>query len=805
MAVRFTTFAHWSPKWSGAAIAAGGAALAALALNGQGALALALLACAGAAGGVLIAAGQLRFGRKESWIDGRLRNILSALPSAAAITDRKGQVLWRSEAFLVAAAGCASDQDLSRLGERQAEAAAAIFRLFAAARSGKPHEETVALPRLNGGHPVLLKIAPFLDRGGHAEYFIWQIEDLRKAQVAGGGSGTLLDSLPVPALWLAKDLTVAGASDSFEALFGAVPIGTEAWTLFQTKRGKPFTRAWLRDTIAKALEPVAVQIVSPSGSAQPVLLHFSAQGGDSWLCLASAAGAPASPDDAFELLLARAPSPMALTSPRGVIQAANEAFRELMLGSGKDSGASSGLLGKSLALLVADASAQNVKDRIASLAEGDRLRSGAIELTAALKGTDGRRVRLVIFPAASGSHLVVSAIENGTPAMSGEEAAQSQKLQAVGELAGGIAHDFNNLLTAIIGHSDLLLRRFRASDPAFKDLINIKNSATRAAELVKQILAYSRRQTLRPGVLKLTDVIEQFRATMGRTLGEKVRTTVQHGRDLWFVKADEGQLFQVVMNLAVNARDAMPDGGEITIRTANVSERESLGLKHRGLDRGEYVLCEVMDTGTGIKPEHLEKIFDPFFSTKEVGKGTGLGLSMVYGIVRQTGGTVIVDSQIGVGTAFRIYLPRYVETEEDLKALENRAGAPGKVADLTGSGTVLLVEDEEAVRSFASRALSTRGYTVLEAGSGVEALEIMDREQGQVDLVLSDVVMPEMDGPTLLRHLRERKPDIRIVFMSGYAEEAFRKNLSADEEFIFLPKPFTLKKLAETVKAAASV
>jgi two-component system cell cycle sensor histidine kinase/response regulator CckA len=291
---------------------------------------------------------------------------------------------------------------------------------------------------------------------------------------------------------------------------------------------------------------------------------------------------------------------------------------------------------------------------------------------------------------------------------------------------------------------------------------------------------------------------------MGRTLGEKVKARIQHGRDLWFVKADEGQLFQVIMNLAVNARDAMPDGGEILITTENVSERESIALKDRGLDRGEYVMCEVRDSGTGIKPEHLEKIFDPFFSTKEVGKGTGLGLSTVYGIVKQTGGTIIVDSEIGKGASFRIYLPRYIETERDLKALENKAEAPDKIVDLTGQGTVLLVEDEDAVRSFASRALATRGYKVLEAASGAEALEVMDRENGHIDLVVSDVVMPEMDGPTLLRHLRQRNPNIRIIFMSGYAEEAFRKNLGADENFVFLPKPFTLKKLAETVKAAAA-
>ncbi len=513
-------------------------------------------------------------------------------------------------------------------------------------------------------------------------------------------------------------------------------------------------------------------------------------------------------DEAFEALLARAPAAMAFTNSKGVIQATNDAFRRLFGAPADDDPATGDLHRKVPGPLVAETSSQNVKDKVTALSAGGLSAEGPVELPATLKGSLNRRVRLTIFPAANGSNLIVQAVETGSAPIIDEQAVQGQKLQAVGELAGGIAHDFNNLLTAIIGFSDLLLSRVRASDPAFKDLMNIKNNATRAAELVKQILAYSRRQTLRPAILKLTDVIEEFQATMGRTLGEKVKAKVQHGRDLWFVKADEGQIFQVIMNLAVNARDAMPDGGEISVTTANVSERESLSLKDRGLDRGEYVMCEVRDSGTGIKPEHLEKIFDPFFSTKEVGKGTGLGLSMVYGIVKQTGGAIIVDSEIGKGTSFRIYLPRYVETEQDLKALENKPEPLGNRIDLTApagpKSTVLLVEDEDTVRSFASRALASRGYKVLEAASGVEALEIMDREHGKVHLVVSDVVMPEMDGPTLLRHLRQRNPNIRIVFMSGYAEEAFRKNLTADENFVFLPKPFTLKKLAETVKAAAA-
>jgi two-component system cell cycle sensor histidine kinase/response regulator CckA len=795
-------FAHWNRNWRAAGFWLGAALTAALALAGQAQLARALLAGAGAGLSMLIASGHLGIQTKESRTEARMREVLRAVPAAIAITGRKGIVLWASEAFLELAGSPEPGGDLSRLGEGEPEAAAALFRLFASARDGEPHEETVAIPRVLNGETVLLRVAPFCEPGERPQFLIWHVESTRKKRAIVGPGGCDLESLPVPAFAMSKELIVEAVNRSFEELLGSCPVGAQAWPFLRTGRGKAYTRAWLRDAIAKA-EPRTVQIVNASGSTRTASLHVSANARN-YVCLAMPTEASGGLEEAFETLLARAPAPLALTNAKGVIQAANPSFRELFKGEVEDSGEGFGLRGKPLASLMPDMPVQTLRDKLAGLTAPGGDAAGPIELQAALKGEGSERLRVVIFPAASGNHLVVSVVGTGSAGLTGEQAAQSQKLQAVGELAGGIAHDFNNLLTAIIGNSDLLLRRFRASDPAFKDLMDIKNSATRAAELVKQILAYSRRQTLRPAILKLTDVIEEFQATMGRTLGEKVKAKVQHGRDLWFVKADEGQLFQVVMNLAVNARDAMPDGGEIAITTSNVSERDSLTLKDRGLDRGEYVLCEVRDTGTGIKPEHLQKIFDPFFSTKEVGKGTGLGLSTVYGIVKQTGGTIIVDSQLGVGTTFRIYLPRYVENEDDLKVLEQKAEAPEQIADLTGKGKVLLVEDEDAVRSFASRALATRGYTVLEAASGAEALEIMDREQGQVDLVVSDVVMPEMDGPTLLRHLRERNPDIRIIFMSGYAEEAFRKNLTADEDFVFLPKPFTLKKLAETVKAAAA-
>jgi two-component system cell cycle sensor histidine kinase/response regulator CckA len=417
----------------------------------------------------------------------------------------------------------------------------------------------------------------------------------------------------------------------------------------------------------------------------------------------------------------------------------------------------------------------------------------------------------------------VNAVAEGTAAEGAEEAAivyavetteqkaleaqmaQSQKMQAVGQLAGGIAHDFNNVLTAIIMSSDLLLTNHRPSDPSFPDIMNIKQNANRAASLVRQLLAFSRRQTLRPEVLNLTDVLADLRMLLARLTGSEVHLKIDHGRDLWPVKADIGQFEQVVVNLAVNARDAMPGGGDLTIRTKNVAAAECEAYNKRELTSADYVLVEIADSGTGIEPEVLKKIFEPFFTTKEVGKGTGLGLSMVYGIVKQTGGFIFCDSEVGKGTTFRIFLPRHVAQAgaADVEAAADQAVAPKAQEtprDLSGSATVLLVEDEDAVRMGGMRALTSRGYTVHEASSGVEALEVYKSLEGKVDIVVSDVVMPEMDGPTLLGELRKVNPGIKFIFVSGYAEDAFAKNLPADAHFGFLPKPFSLKQLATIVK-----
>jgi len=378
-----------------------------------------------------------------------------------------------------------------------------------------------------------------------------------------------------------------------------------------------------------------------------------------------------------------------------------------------------------------------------------------------------------------------------------EEFAQSQKMQAVGQLAGGVAHDFNNMLTAIIGYSDLLLASHRPTDPSFQDIMQIKQTANRAAGLTRQLLAFSRRQTLRPEVLQIGDALSELQILLRRLLGEKVELDLRHGRDLWYVKADINQFEQVVINLVVNARDAMAErGGRVQLRTRNVAAADCAALNEKALTPADYVLVEVEDTGPGISPELKEKIFEPFFTTKEVGKGTGLGLSMVFGIVKQSGGFVFVDSEVGKGATFRVLLPRYVPQASDI-AVKAEAAKP--TTDYTGQGVVLLVEDEDAVRAFGVRALGSRGYTVLEAASGVEALEVVEREKGKIDLIVSDVVMPEMDGPTMFKELRKRGVKAKVIFVSGYAEEAFAKNLP-EGEFGFLPKPFTLKQLIETVK-----
>ncbi|HCB74760.1 MAG TPA: hybrid sensor histidine kinase/response regulator, partial [Sphingomonas bacterium] len=389
--------------------------------------------------------------------------------------------------------------------------------------------------------------------------------------------------------------------------------------------------------------------------------------------------------------------------------------------------------------------------------------------------------------------------ETGEEGQLKRQVAQATKMQAVGQLAGGVAHDFNNILTAIIGHCDLMLMRHSPGDSDHDDIQQVRANANRAAALTRQLLAFSRQQTLRPQVLQLPDVVSEVSNLLTRLLGETVRLEVKHGRGLGSVRADPGQLEQVIVNLAVNARDAMvaanpAGGGTLTIETLAVGRAAVKRMGDDVLPVGDYAVLRITDTGTGIPPEILPKIFEPFFTTKEVGKGTGLGLSTVYGIVKQSGGYIFAESPPGQGARFTIYLP--VNTSAEAPAPKVAPKAPKRPAGW-GTGTVVLVEDEAMVRAVAERALVRQGYKVLTAENGEAALELIARCE-RPDLLVSDVVMPMMDGPTMVAKVREQYPDLPILFMSGYAEEQLRRSIDLDN-VAFLPKPFSVQQLTEAV------
>ncbi|MGA7673863.1 MAG: ATP-binding protein [Rhizomicrobium sp.] len=484
-----------------------------------------------------------------------------------------------------------------------------------------------------------------------------------------------------------------------------------------------------------------------------------------------------------------APMGVAFADANGRLVDANAAFKAFF-------GSPGALSGHALTDLVEAADRERVGALIAKAAEGSA-GVGSAELRAA--GQDERMAELFARSMNDG-RVILYLLDVSEQKELEIKFAQSQKMQAVGQLAGGVAHDFNNLLTVIIGNSEFLLMRHQAGDPSFKEINEIHQTALRAATLVGQLLAFSRKQTLQPRVLAVRDVVGELALMLRHLLRENVSLELEHGAELWPVHADEAQLSNAIINLVVNARDAMPKGGTVTIRTANETATTPVALGTAIMPAGDYVRIEVADTGIGIAKEHLGKIFDPFFTTKPVGQGTGLGLATVYGIVKQTGGFITVDSEVGKGTVFRIFLPRFHADQSAVPQEPERA----QPRDVTGQDTILLVEDEEAVRSFAARALRMRGYNVLEASGGEEALEIVRKAAAPIHLLITDVVMPSMDGPTLVRAVRRIRPEMPVIFMSGYAEEAFRRNDEKAEDLHFLPKPFGLKQLAAKVKEVLS-
>ncbi|TFF19706.1 PAS domain-containing sensor histidine kinase [Jiella endophytica] len=767
------------------------------------------------------ALGFLRYSARAS--DGGIaRDFLDTARTGLLILDRKGQVVYANRAYgdLTGAARPGEVRSLERLLAREPEATEAIYHLANLARDGRSGQREFRLARSlapverGDDSPCWYRVTvrPLAARGGQMQ--AWQILDITADRKHEESS---FQDLQHAIDYLDKAPAGFFAADGQHRV-AYINATLAEWLGLDLTEVKPYQRSFLeflapasRSTFAERADALSIDdldLVTAGGETlpvrllrRPVLDDSSAPGMVRTLVLDrrndKEAATPAELAEArFTRFFNSSPMAIATLNAAGRVVRSNAVFRKIF-----GSEAAEGASGFQMAIREAGHEAFRK-----ALAEASAGRPGIAPVDAEVAGEASRTVRLYLSAVpkvgADGDECaILYGVDITEQRALEEQIAKSQKMQAIGNLAGGIAHDFNNVLTIITASVDFLLLNHRTGDPSFQDLLLIKQSANRAASLVRQLLAYSRRQTMRPKMLNLTDVVADMHLLLKRVSGDHATLERQHARDLWPVMADIGQFEQVITNLVQNARDAMPNGGKITIVTRNVAAGEARGFGYAELTDGDYVLVEVSDTGTGMPADVAERIFEPFFTTKEIGKGTGLGLSMVYGIIKQSNGFIFVDSKEGEGTSFRIFLPRFVSAEAaTATSPETGAAVAGAKMDLSGTATILLVEDEDHVRAGNVRALKMRGYDVHEAASGVEALEVLEELDGEIDLVVSDVVMPEMDGPTLLREMRKTRPDLKFIFVSGYAEEAFAKNMPEGEKFGFLAKPFSLRELAVAVK-----
>ena len=630
--------------------------------------------------------------------------------------------------------------------------------------------------------------------GANRDLLLWRFAselpedplDVAAKQIAGQ-TGERLAVAGVLAVLVDSDgrLVAANAPFSDRALGGSV--SAKRPPLFADLvegAGEGLVRLLAEGPDARSLRVVTVPIEIGQRDSAATLLMFDADQGPS---LASSTN--------VQVLLEILPIGLALVDRDGRFLTMNKAFRQ-----------AGGLKGEGMPSypgdLVVKEDKAAVADAVRRNARGPAM-SGDLPVRLAHQPAEPVALTVAGLRGLGDAAVLLLLKDNSEEAKLKRQIAQATKMQAVGQLAGGVAHDFNNILTAIIGHCDLMLMRHTPGDTDYDDIQQIKSNSNRAAGLTRQLLAFSRQQTLRPQLLQLPDVISEVSHLLKRLLGETVQLVVKHGRDLGPVRADPGQLEQVIVNLSVNARDAMSSkgGGTLTIQTYSVKADQVADLGSEILPIADYSALSIADNGTGIPASILSKVFEPFFTTKEVGKGTGLGLSTVYGIVKQSGGYIFADSKVGDGTRFTIYLPvHHVEEEKETGGRKKKEAESDN--ELWGTGTVLLVEDEPMVRTVAERALTRHGYKVLTANNGEEALELIDGGD-EIALLISDVVMPVMDGPTMVREARKTRPDLPILFMSGYAEEQLRKSIDI-ENVAFLPKPFSVQELAEAVRKVLS-
>ena len=791
---------------------------------------LALLGTIGVCALFAAAAGIMRFSGGEQ-ANPLLKAVVGGAVDGILVTDQAGRVLYANATYLdlIDAIDVNDVRPIESVFVGDPDVSESVYRLLKAAREGRRLQEEVRVGGSagEGARWLRMRVRPLGESRRSPHITVWSIADVTRDRerqenvfqelqyavdyldhapagffsVDAGGDIIYLNA--TLASWLDHDLAQVGAGP---LKLGDIVAGEGAalLTTLNAAPGEVKTEVFDLDLKTRGGRPVPVRLFhkiafgadgTPGASRTLVLNRARSDGSD--------------PQRAAEVRFMRffqnTPMAIATVDKSGRIARSNARFASTFEGllKGDD---------RSILSVVSGRDRPALEAAIRKAAEGQ---SDIAPVEAVLTGSTERWANFFVLAVEEedrdGEAAIVYALETTAQRTLENRIQQQQKMESVGQLAGGIAHDFNNVLSAIMMATDFLLNAHKPTDPSFKDIMQIKQNANRAAALVRQLLAFSRKQTLRPQVLDLGETLSDLGMLLKRLIGEKVSLEIVHGRDLWPVKVDISQFEQVVVNLSVNARDAMPDGGKLTVRTANVTAAECGQFAYKGMPKADYVLVEVGDTGSGIPHDIIEKIFEPFFTTKEVGKGTGLGLSTVYGIVKQTGGFIYADSEPG-RTSFRIFLPRHIPGAEEVLAQIPAADAPAianaisaadtmarAAADLTGQGTILLVEDEEGLRALNARGLSSRGYTVLEASNGVEAIEAFQKH-GHVDLVVSDVVMPEMDGPTLLKELRQRDPNVKIIFVSGYAEEAFSKNLPSQEQYAFLAKPFTLKQLVAEVK-----
>ena len=634
---------------------------------------------------------------------------------------------------------------------------AVLFRLQSqAAKLGAAREDIVT----RRGH---VRLAVHQMQGGS---FLWRIEDI--AERAGGGRAS--EAVPIPMITVGRSGAVLFMNEAARKLIGERVKSTER--LFNTL---PINPGQINTIVTQSgpVEVVVSERNSTQGRSELYLMEVDPAG--------LGGGAPG---------LEEMPVPFLKVAPSGDILSLNKMAVRLLGVETRDNlklGQLMEGLGRPMADWLrdtADGLASN-KSEFLRLSRRDKEVFVQVTLTRTFE---------------EGTPVLIAVLNDATELKTLEaQFVQSQKMQAIGQLAGGVAHDFNNLLTAISGHCDLLLLRHDQGDQDYGDLIQIHENANRAASLVSQLLAFSRKQTLQPEILDVRDTLSDLTHLLNRLVGEKVTLTLSHDPVMRSIRADKRQLEQVLMNLVVNARDAMPNGGEIRVETEAVTLDAPLERDRATVPAGDWVTIKVSDEGVGIDPDKIQKVFEPFYTTKRTGEGTGLGLSTAYGIIKQTGGFIFIDSVKGQGTRFTLYFPVHKqEAVEAPAAVPQKEDAP---AAQHGEGVVLLVEDEAPVRAFASRALRMRGYTVLEAESAEDALRTLEDPGLTVDVFVTDVVMPGMDGPSWVREALKDRPDTRVVFVSGYAEGAFGDSEPDVPNSVFLPKPFSLSQLTETVHA----